>query len=356
MTTTNPSATSQREFSLLSLVIPIYNEEEAIPHLRSALEIWRVTLGVPVELIVVNDGSSDHSWSLLVGWALQDSSVKAIGLSRNFGHQAAVSAGLAFARGNAVVIMDADLQDPLEVINEMIAQYCAGFDVVYGVRLSREGETLFKRATAWLFYRLMRLLVWEALPQDAGDFRLVSRECLDVVLSMGEVHRFLRGMFAWAGFRQTAVEYHRRRREYGTSKYPLIKMLKFAWNAALSFSIIPIRAISISGFLVAAFGFVYGFYSSLRHFVLQDTVPGWTTIVVLLAIVGGMILIGLGVVGEYVGRIYEEVKHRPIYIVQECVNAEVVQHGIRQRPAGFPTRNGISRSVGEFDSDRVHFD
>jgi dolichol-phosphate mannosyltransferase len=354
--TNNPSTTPQRELTLLSLVIPIYNEEEAIPHLRSAFENWRKTIGVPAELILVNDGSSDRSWSLLVEWGQEDSAVKAIGLTRNFGHQAAASAGLAFAQGNAVVILDADLQDPLEMINEMITQYCAGFDIVYGLRLSRQGEALFKRATAWLFYRAMRLLVWEGLPEDAGDFRLVSRECLDVVLSMNEVHRFLRGMFAWTGFKQTAVKYHRKRREHGTTKYPLVKMLDFAWNAALSFSIVPVRAISISGVLVAAFGFLYGFYSSLRHFLLQDTVPGWTAIVVLLAIVGGMILVALGVVGEYTGRIYEEVKHRPIYIVQECVNAEVLQHGITQRPGGFPTRNRIPRSVGQFDSDRIRFD
>lgn len=345
-----------RELSLLSLVIPIYNEEETIPHLRAAFEAWRKTVKASVELILVNDGSSDRSWSLLLEWGLQDSTVRALGLSRNFGHQAAVSAGLALARGDAVAILDADLQDPLEVINEMIAQYCAGFDVVYGVRLSREGETLFKRTTAWLFYRLMRLLVWKGLPQDAGDFRLVSRRCLDVVLSMGEVHRFLRGMFAWAGFKQIAVQYHRKKRQHGISKYPLAKMLNFAWNAALSFSIIPIRAISISGALVAVFGLTYGFYSILRYFVFRDTVPGWTTIIVLLGIVGGMILVGLGVLGEYIGRIYEEVKHRPIYIVQECVNAEVIQYGSRQRPGGFPTGNGISRSMGQFDSDRIYFD
>jgi dolichol-phosphate mannosyltransferase len=326
---------------LLSLVIPIYNEEELIPHLRSAIDAWRAGLPYQIELVLVNDGSTDQSWRYLEEWALSDASLKAVNLSRNFGHQAAVSAGLHFATGDAIVILDADLQDPLEVIPEMVERYHQGFDVVYGQRESREGETAFKLFTAWVFYRAMRYLVWEALPPDTGDYRLVSRRCLDAVLQMGEVHRFLRGMFAWAGFRQTAVKYHRRKREYGRSKYPLVQMLKFAWNAALSFSIVPIRAISTSGVLVAAFGLLYGLYSVVRYFFLRDAVPGWTTIVVLLGIIGGMILVGLGIVGEYIGRIYEEVKHRPIYIVQECVNAEVIQYGFKQRRNDFPTRSRL---------------
>jgi dolichol-phosphate mannosyltransferase len=335
------SISQKRALRLLSLVVPIYNEEETIPHLRIAIDLWRAGLQFPLETVLVNDGSSDSSWQLLESWALSDPSLKAINLSRNFGHQAAVTAGLHFAAGDAVVILDADLQDPLDVIPEMIERYCAGFDVVYGQRESREGETGFKRVTAWLFYRIMRALVWKALPSDTGDFRLISRRCLDAVLEMGEVHRFLRGMFAWAGFRQTAVKYHRRKREHGTSKYPLVKMLNFAWNAALSFSILPIRAISLSGVLVAAFGLLYGLYSVIRYFILRDAVPGWTTIVALLGIIGGMVLVALGVLGEYVGRIYEEVKHRPVYIVQECVNAEVVQHGFRQRRNNFPARSRV---------------
>jgi polyisoprenyl-phosphate glycosyltransferase len=325
------------ELDLLSLVIPLYNENESIPYLRSAIDSWKKEVPYRVEVVLVNDGSTDESWQHLEQWALANSMVKAVNLSRNFGHQAAVSAGLHFATGDAVVILDADLQDPLEVIAAMVERYRQGFDVVYGQRESRDGETFFKVFTAWIFYRAMRVLVWEALPPDTGDFRLVSRRCLNAVLEMGEVHRFLRGMFAWAGFRQTAVKYHRRRREHGASKYPLLKMLSFAWNAALSFSIVPIRAISISGVLVAAFGLLYGLYSVIRFFFFRDTVPGWTTIVALLGIIGGMVLIGLGIVGEYIGRIYEEVKHRPIYIVQECVNAEVIQYGFKQRESGLRT-------------------
>jgi dolichol-phosphate mannosyltransferase len=325
----------RRTLSLLSLVIPIYNEEEAIPHLHSAYQQWRSTIEAATELILVDDGSTDRSWRILSSWAHEDETVRAVALSRNFGHQAATTAGLNFARGDAVVILDADLQDPLEVIPEMIKKYEEGYDVIYGVRLSREGETRFKRISAWLFYRVMRLLVWKGLPPDTGDFRLVSRQCLDSVLAMNEVHRFLRGMFAWAGFRHVAVHYNRKKREFGSSKYPLAKMLNFAWSAALSFSIVPIRAISISGLLVAAFGFLYGLYSVIRFLAFQDTVPGWTTIVALLSIIGGMILIALGILGEYVGRIYEEVKHRPIYIVQESVNANMAQETFTEKTERF---------------------
>jgi polyisoprenyl-phosphate glycosyltransferase len=341
MNTADSISVYSREIMLLSLVIPAFNEEATIPHLRKAFEDWRKTVNVRVELILVDDGSSDGSWALLAKWGQEDSSIKAIALSRNFGHQAAVTAGLGFAKGDAVVIIDADLQDPLEVINEMIVKYKQGFDVVYGVRISRAGENYLKLVTAWLFYRFMRLLVWKGLPQDAGDFRLVSRRCLEVVLSMDEVHRFLRGMIAWAGFKQTAVHYHRKKREHGTSKYPLTKMLNFAWNAALSFSILPIRAISISGLLAAAFGFAYGLYSVVRYLIYEDAVPGWTTIIVLLGVIGGMILLALGVIGEYVGRIYEEIKHRPLYIVQECINAEIAQHGIRRKQIGLAERKNV---------------
>jgi glycosyltransferase involved in cell wall biosynthesis len=331
MTITNSTGFQRRDAMLLSLVIPVFNEEAIIPHLRKATELWRNTVNVPVELVLVDDGSLDGSWALLAEWGREDSSVKAIALSRNFGHQAAVTAGLGFARGDAVVIIDADLQDPLEVINDMLLKYEQGFDVIYGVRISRAGESYLKLVTAWLFYRFMRLLVWKGLPPDAGDFRLVSRRCLDVVLSMDEVHRFLRGMIAWAGFKQTFVRYHRKKREHGTSKYPLRKMLSFAGNAALSFSILPIRAISISGLLVAGFGFTYGIYCVVRYLIFEDAVPGWTTIIVLLGVIGGMILLALGVIGEYVGRIYEEIKHRPLYIVQDCVNVEIDQPGIRRK-------------------------
>ena len=310
------------EPALLSLVFPIFNEEESIRLLRQELCDWSVRHPFNIEVILVDDGSTDRSLEMLRDWAVQDNRIRILSFSRNFGHQAAVTAGLQAARGEAVVILDADLQDPLDVIPEMVARYCDGYDVVYGQRLTREGETVFKRASAWIFYRLMRLLVHRDLPPDTGDFRLVSRTCLRALLSMNEMHRFLRGMFVWVGFPQIAVGYHRVLRRHGTTKYPLAKMVSFAWDAALSFSTTPIRLISMMGLLTAVFAFGYGVYSVVRAFVLQDTVPGWTTLVILVGWTGGMILIGLGVIGDYVARTYEAVKARPLFIIRETINLD----------------------------------
>ncbi|MEW6742501.1 MAG: glycosyltransferase family 2 protein [Planctomycetota bacterium] len=308
------------ECRLLSIVIPVYNEEDVIPYLRENLERWLTTLRCPREIILVDDGSHDRSWSLLAEWAAADKTVKLLSLSKNFGHQAAVTAGLDAANGDAIVITDADLQDPLETIDAMLAKYLEGYDIIYAQREKRLGETRFKRFTAWLFYRLMKTLVHRDLPADTGDFRMVSRRALDAMLRMRETQRFLRGMFAWIGFHQTAVRYVRQPRKHGVSKYPLSKMLRFALDAALSFSTIPMKLMSIAGFLIALFGLVYGGYAVLRWLVWHDTVQGWATLIVLLALIGGMILIGLGVVGEYVGRVYEEVKCRPIYVIRDRVN------------------------------------
>lgn len=309
---------------LLSLVIPVYNEEQSIPNLRAHLHDWRQRAACPTEVVFVNDGSTDATAGLLGHWAEEDRSIKVLHFSANFGHQAAVTAGLRVAVGEAVVILDADLQDPLEVIFEMLSRYCEGYDVVYGQRISRRGETPFKRLSAWFFYRLMRAFVHRSLPLDTGDFRLVSRRCLDAVLSLNETHRFLRGLFAWVGFEQIGVEYHRQPRQYGATKYPASKMFRLAWNAALSFSVVPIKLITATGFTVALFGVAYGGYSIVRHFVWQDTVPGWTTLVVLLALIGGALLVAIGIIGEYVGRIYEEVKRRPLFVVQEQINVDRV--------------------------------
>lgn len=303
--------------ALVSFVFPVYNEAEALPHLRSALEAWLQVSAHPVEIILVDDGSRDASFALIQEWAAGDVRVRGLSFSKNFGHQMAVSAGLAIAGGDAIVIMDADLQDPLEVVTEMIARYCEGYDVVYGQRAEREGETFFKRATAWLFYRIMRRFVHPDLPEDTGDFRLVSRRCLDAVLRMQEQHRFLRGMFAWVGFRQVAVRYKRNARLYGQTKYPLLKMVRLAWNAALSFSTLPIKLITAGGFATAALACAYGAYAVVQKYFFHNTVQGWTGLVVILGLIGGMILVSLGVIGEYVGRIFEEIKRRPLYIVSE---------------------------------------
>lgn len=303
--------------SLVSLVFPVFNEAETLPHLRIAVEAWLRNTGLPAEIILIDDGSRDASYTLVCEWAASDQRVRGLSFSKNFGHQLAVTAGLAVARGDAIVILDADLQDPLEVVSEMLARYREGFDVVYGQRAEREGETWFKRFTAWAFYRVMRRFVHRDLPEDAGDFRLVSRRCLDTVLRMQEQHRFLRGMFAWVGFHQVAVRYRRNPRLYGQTKYPLAKMVKFAWNAALSFSTLPIKLITAGGFATAALACAYGIYAVVQKYLFHNTVQGWTGLVVILGLIGGMILVSLGVIGEYVGRIFEEIKRRPLYIVQD---------------------------------------
>jgi dolichol-phosphate mannosyltransferase len=311
--------------ALLSIVIPAYNEQAIIPSLQTAINEFLPTLPCPVEIIFVNDGSSDQTLDLLMDWAAIDPRVKIIGLARNFGHQAAVTAGLDLAAGDAVVIIDADLQDPLEVIPQMLERYREGYDVVYGQRESREGETILKRFTAWLFYRLMRIFIYRDLPSDAGDFRLVSRRCLDALKSMRETHRFIRGMVAWVGFAQTSVKYQRRKRLAGDSKYPFWKMVRFAWTAAISFSPAPLRLSLILGLLVALAGTGEGIYAILRALIFHDTVRGWASAIAVVGFIGGAILVSIGILGEYVGRIFEASKGRPLYIVSNTANFSAAQ-------------------------------
>lgn len=307
---------------LLSLVIPAYNEGPVLPLLRRVLERLVVTMACELELIFVDDGSTDETARLLMEWASQDKRVKVISLARNFGHQAAATAGLDHARGQAVVLMDADLQDPPELVHEMLQKYCEGYDVVYAQRVAREGEGILKRVTAWLFYRLMRRFVYRDLPLDTGDYRLISERCLRALQSMRETHRFLRGMVAWAGFPQTAVQFRRQRRPAGGTKYPVRKMVRFAWTAAVSFSPLPLKVSLALGILLALAGFSYGCYATVRVFLGLYVVPGWTSLLVVTCLIGGSILMGLGILGEYVARIYEEVKGRPLYLVYRSANLE----------------------------------
>lgn len=310
---------------IISLVIPCYNEEAMIPKLRSALTGLMNSLPCKVEAIFINDGSLDATIKHLCDWANDDLRIKVIGFARNFGHQLAVTAGMDAAEGEAVVIMDADLQDPPEVVHTMLDKYHEGYDIVYGQREEREGESKFKLMTAWFFYRTMRKLVHKDLPVDAGDFRLISREALEALNSMRETHRFLRGMGAWVGFAQCPVFYKRAARAAGETKYPLSKMLKFAWTAAVSFSPLPLRISLGLGISTAAFGLLVGIYSviqAIKHFFRLNSDsyiyynPGWATLVTLICLVGGTILICLGILGEYVGRIFEEIKSRPLYLVR----------------------------------------
>ncbi len=306
--------------SLLSLVIPMYNEGAVIPHLREALEEFMSEVRGETEVVLVNDGSSDSTLTQIAAWAYDDPRIKVVNLSRNFGHQSASTAGLDYAAGDAVVLLDADLQDPLAVIHVMIDRYCEGYDVVYGKRVSRQGEGGFKRFTAWIFYRLMRSLVYKDLPVDAGDFRLISRNCLDGLRQLRETHRFLRGMVAWVGYPQIGVEYERAARVAGETKYSLRKMLKFAWTAATSFSALPLKASIWLGVIATLIGFEEAVRAILARIFHWYVVPGWASLTVLVSFLGGAMLICIGIVGDYVGKIYEQAKNRPIYLVSRTFN------------------------------------
>src|ERR1035437_2765269 len=322
----------------LSLVVPMCNEEAAIPILRVAVTSFMRDLPVEPEVILVNDGSADATLVKVAEWAADDPRVKVIHLSRNFGHQIAATAGLDYATGDAIVLIDADLQDPLCVIHEMLECYRQGYDVVYGQREAREGEPAFKRISAWAFYRLMRTIVDRRLPVDAGDFRLISRECLDGLRQMREQHRFVRGMVTWVGSPQCAVKYRRNPRVTGSTKYPVHKMLSFAWTAATSFSILPLQIIIVLGMIAGLCG-IEEAIRAVAALLAGRTVPGWTSLMVVTSILGSAVLISIGIVGQYVGKIYEESKGRPLYLVARTFNIA--------SPAEPSPRDRAARAAGE---------
>ncbi|MGA2921470.1 MAG: glycosyltransferase family 2 protein [Candidatus Sulfotelmatobacter sp.] len=315
----------------LSIVIPTYNEEAVLGLLRAELETFMGDISCETEIVVVNDGSSDRTIVKLAAWAEHDPRVKIIHFSRNFGHQLAATAGLDYSSGDAVVLIDADLQDPLASIYPMIERYCEGYDVVYGQRKSRPGETRFKLATAWLFYRLMRAVVSKDLPLDSGDFRLMSRECLIALKEMRETHRFLRGMVVWVGFSQIAVPYERKPRAAGATKYSLVKMLVFAWTAATSFSILPLRFSLGLGALAGLLAVEEGVRALVEKF-RGHTVAGWTSLMVVVAAIGSALLISVGIIGEYLGRVFEEAKGRPLYVVAGTMNVGESRGRLRNAP------------------------
>src|SRR5580704_15504043 len=306
----------------LSLVLPIYNEEEVIPELHKQLQEFLVKLALPAEVVFVNDGSRDKSMELLRGIATDEPRYRVVSFARNFGHQRAITAGIDYARGKAVVVMDADLQDPPEVVIDMVAKWREGFDVVYGKRRSREGETFFKLVTAKAFYRLFAAMIPIEVPLDTGDFRLMSRRVVVALRELKETHRFVRGMVSWIGFKQTAVLYDRPGRVAGETKYPLRKMVRFAIDGITSFSILPLRFATYLGMVISLLTVLYALYAIIAHFALHQTVQGWTTTVVLVALFASVQLLMTGILGEYIGRIYEQVKQRPLYVVGERVNLE----------------------------------
>lgn len=315
---------------LLSIVVPCYNEEEVLAQtihrlLETADSLMRSSL--EVELIFVDDGSSDNTRVLLRKYASLDSRIRMVGFARNFGHQLAVSAGIDAARGDAVVLIDADLQDPPELIAKMVSKWREGFEVVYGTRTVRSGESQFKIATARMFYRVLNRLSDVPIPLDTGDFRLMSRNVVDVIKSMPEQDRFVRGMVSWVGFNQVALPYRRERRFAGTSKYPLRKMLRFAIDGILSFSARPLQLSVALGAISAALALLVICYSLTLRIFTHEWVPGWTALMIAVLFMGGVQLLCVGILGEYVGRIYREVKRRPLYVVQETVGFQTPDSG-----------------------------
>jgi glycosyltransferase involved in cell wall biosynthesis len=302
-----------------SFVIPVYNEEETLPELQRRLGELLGRLDGDAEVVLVDDGSVDQSWRLISEVVAADDRFKAIGFSRNFGHQMAITAGMDFAGGDAVIVMDADLQDPPEVVLELAARWREGFDVVYAVREARSGETKFKEFTAAAFYRVFRRLADIDIPVDVGDFRLVDRRALEAFKAMRENNRFVRGMFSWIGFRQVGVQYTRAERHAGTTKYPLRRMLKFAADGIVGFSKVPLRVALQAGFVVSAGAFLFGIAALVAKFAGLYHVSGLASLAVVTAFLGGMQLVVLGVMGEYIARIHEEVKNRPLYVVRETL-------------------------------------
>jgi polyisoprenyl-phosphate glycosyltransferase len=312
-----------------SFVVPVLNEQETLDELIRRLQAVMNSLAEPSEVVLVDDGSTDGSYDLMLDLHRRDPRIKALRLTRNFGHQMAITAGLDHALGRAVIIMDGDLQDPPEVALELIQRWREGYDVVYAVRDARAGESWLKRNTAKAFYRLMSRLGDIDIPQEAGDFRLVDRQAVDAVTAMREHRRYLRGMFAWVGYRQTGVAFERDARYAGTTKFSFGRMLAFAIDGIVSFSEAPLRIALAGGFLVSAFSFLLGVGAVILKLAGLYTVPGWASIAVGVAFFSGVQLSVTGVMGIYVARIHEEVKRRPLYLVRDSVGlAYTNAHGV----------------------------
>jgi polyisoprenyl-phosphate glycosyltransferase len=322
---------------LLSIVIPVYNEADALPFLFGSLRGVLGNMDCDYEMVLVNDGSKDETMRLLHAASEADPRIKVLGFSRNFGHQAAITAGLDFATGDAVVVMDADLQDPPELLPEMVRLFRQGYDVVSAQRIQRDGDTKFKRGTAFLFYWIMRHMVDERMLSEVGDFRLFSRSAVVAIRSFREQHRFMRGLVAWLGLKEVIVPFRRQERSGGETKYSLWKMFRFAWTAISSFSALPLRFSLAAGIFVTLGGFSYLLYTVYAAWVLKITVPGWASLVALQVIFSGATLIAIGLLGDYIARIYEESKDRPLYVLSETLN--VRRSAIRApRALVLPTR------------------
>lgn len=323
----------------ISVVVPCYNEEESLPELYR--RVAKVLDGCTDrwELVLANDGSRDKTADVMRDLVEKDPRVRAVDLARNFGHQLCLTAGLDHARGEVVLMIDADLQDPPELLPRMLERWRAGADVVYAVRKKRKGESLFKKLTAAVFYRLLLSMTKIAIPVDTGDFRLIDRKALDAVLSIRETNRFLRGLFTWIGFRQEPIYYVRQERFAGETKYPLKKMIRFAIDGMTSFSAVPLQFAMWLGLIVASGAFLYGL-RVLWQGMQGHTVPGWASTTVSVLFLGGVQLFTIGLLGEYIGRIFDEVKRRPLYLVREVIEGKA-QEQLPSPPVGIPSAGPV---------------
>lgn len=317
----------------ISIVIPCFNEEDNLETLVNRVSaICTSTVSDSYEIVLVNDGSRDRSWQIISNLADSSSHVVGVNLARNYGHQLALSAGLQICRGDIVMVMDADLQDPPELLPDFLDKMAEGYDVVYGQRLSRAGETLFKRASASLFYRVLQRMVDVDIPRDTGDFRVMSRRVVDHLNAMPERYRFVRGMISWVGFNQTALPYERNARVAGQSNYPLTKMISFALDAVTSFSTLPLRFAAHLGLVAGGMGLLMLAWVFISY-LTGNALTGWTSIAGLVLILGSLQLLMLGIFGEYLGRMYMESKHRPLFIINE----------VRKIQASRKTENPVHR-------------
>jgi dolichol-phosphate mannosyltransferase len=326
-----------------SFVVPVYNEQETLPELRERLTAVLDRLDGPAEVILVDDGSADTSFDLISRFNRDDPRFKALRFSRNFGHQIAITAGVDFASGDAVIILDADLQDPPEVALDLVERWKEGFEVVYAARADRSADPLPKRLLARSFYRVLGRMTDVEMPEDVGDFRLVDRRALNEFTAMRESNRYVRGMFSWIGFRQTGVPYTRPERFAGETKYPLRRSLKLGIDGVVSFSNVPLRAALSLGFVVSIFSFALGAAAVVgKLFGVYNAIPGWASVVVGMSFLGGVQLVVIGTMGLYVARIYDEVRGRPLYIVRDVQGfaSEAARDVPRARVAVVPPASG----------------
>lgn len=313
---------------IYSVVVPVYNEEPVVLETYKRLKRVMDSLNESYEIVFINDGSRDKTAFIVNEICETDKNIKFIDFSRNFGHQIAITAGMDYTEGDAIIVIDADLQDPPEVIPKMIEKWKEGYDVVYGKRAERKGDTFFKKFTAAVFYRLLKRMTDVDIPVDTGDFRLIDRRVCNALALIPERSRYVRGLISWLGFRQTGLEFSRDKRFAGETKYPLKKMIKFAFDAITSFSYKPLKIASYAGTIIAAAGFIYLLVVIIQA-LLGYTTQGWASLIAVNLVFNGIVLMILGIIGEYIGRIYDEAKGRPLYIVKQTKNIQKDKKGLR---------------------------